>query len=127
MTAYYIAVLLVRIFVCTPISAFWNRDGKCVNLNAVLIADSFVSLITDGAILVLPIVLTWSLHLPLKKKFRVASILGVGGLTIVTNVYRLCLSLAERGTADASSYYIRLLYAGYVDVDTFNKIYMDFA
>jgi len=115
--AYYIAILLVRIFVCTPISGFWNQDGKCVNLDAVFIADSFVSLITDGAILVLPILLTWSLHMPLKRKIKIASILGLGGLTTVTNVYRMYLAFAERGTTDVSVYIIHLLYTGYVDVD----------
>lgn len=117
--AYYIAILLVRIFVCTPISGFW--DGKCVNLDAVFIADSFVSLITDGAILVLPILLTWSLHMSLKKKIKIASILGFGGLTTVTNVYRLYLAFAERDTADVSVYIVRLLYTGYVDVDPLTK------
>ena len=37
---------------------------KMINLDALFIVDTFVSLITDGIILVLPIFLAASLHLP---------------------------------------------------------------
>lgn len=109
---YYCAILLVRIFSCIPISSFWNGNGSCVNLDAVFIVDSFVSLITDTAILVLPIILVWNLHLPLKRKVKIAALLGAGGLATVSNVYRLWLTFHSLGTKDTTHYTIHLLYTG---------------
>jgi hypothetical protein len=109
---YYVAIFLVRLCVCIPISGFWNKDGRCVNLGVVFITDSFVSPITDGAILILPVILAWSLHLPLRKKIKVAAVLGAGGLATVTNVYRLVLSFIDWRTTNETAYTIRLIYTG---------------
>ena len=76
---YYVAILFVRIFICIPISAFWNGGGKCLDLETIIITDAFMSLITNVAILVLPIVLVWSVNLPLGKKLKVVAILGRWG------------------------------------------------
>jgi hypothetical protein len=110
--AYYSAILLVRVFVCTPIPAFWNGNGSCVNLEAVFIVDSFVSLITDAAILILPIALVWNLHLPFGKKVKIAGLLGAGGLATVSNIYRLWLAFHSLATKDPTFYTIHLLYTG---------------
>lgn len=100
LVVYYTAIISARIFGCTPISAFWEGHGRCINLGALLIIDTFVSLITDGIILALPILLAASLHLPLKKKVRVAAILGAGGLAIVANIYRVYLVMRHPGAED---------------------------
>jgi hypothetical protein len=115
MLAYYLASFFVRIFLCTPISTFWYRaNGTCVNYFVLFSIDSFISLITDGAILVLPLLLAWSLHLPLSKKIKIVAILGAGGLATVTNIYRLSLMFSEGRSADQTHFWIKLLYTGYV-------------
>jgi hypothetical protein len=117
MVAYYIAIFLARVFGCTPISAFWEGPGpgRCINLDALFIVDTFVSLITDGIILVLPIFLAASLHLPLRKKIRVAVVLGAGGLAVVANTYRVYLVMSHLGAEDFT-YIIHLSYTRYIDV-----------
>lgn len=117
---YYIAILLARIFGCTPISGFWDGRGRCINLDALLVVDTVISLITDSIILVLPIFLAASLSLPLKKKIRVAGILGAGGLAIVANIYRMYLVISRLGTEDFTSYLIRLSYIWFVDAHPLN-------
>jgi hypothetical protein len=111
---YYVVILFVRIFICTPISAFWNGNGRCLYLDAVFITDSFVSLITDGAILILPIILAYPLHLPLQKKIKVAAILGAGGLATISNIYRIILSFIDWGVMAPSGFAARLIFTGYV-------------
>lgn len=112
---YYFAILFARIFLCTPISTYWNPgNGTCIDYYVVFTIDAFMSLITDGAILVLPIILAWPLHLPMSKKIRVVAILGAGGLTIVTNIYRLCLMFNEGTSDDQTRFWVKLLYTGYV-------------
>jgi hypothetical protein len=119
LVVYYIAILFARIFGCTPISAFWEGHGRCINLGALFIIDTYVSLITDGIILVLPIILAVSLHLPLKKKVWVATILGAGGLAIGANIYRVYLVMSHLGSEDFT-YIIRISYARYIDVYPLN-------
>jgi hypothetical protein len=112
---YYFAILFARIFWCTPISTFWNPgNGTCIDLYVVFTIDSFISLITDGAILVLPIVLAWPLHLPISKKIKVVAILGAGGLATVSNIYRLYLVFHEGTSVDLTGFWVKLLYTGYV-------------
>ena len=113
--AYYGAVILVRIFLCNPPSAYWtpNRDN-CVDTRALFLVDSFVSLITDGAIIILPIVLTWPLHLSIAQKVKVVAILGAGGIATVSNIYRLCLIFTSGPSTDPTTFTTRLEFSGYV-------------
>lgn len=113
--AYYGAVIFVRIFLCTPVSVYWiPNSGKCVNIRALFIADSFASLITDGAIIILPIILTWPLRLSIGKKFKVVAILGAGGIATVSNTYRICLLFTAGASTDKTTFSTRLDFAGYV-------------
>lgn len=119
LVAYYTAILFARIFGCTPISAFWEGHGRCVNLEALFIFDNFVSLITDGIILILPIFLVASLQLPLKAKIRVAAVLSAGGLATVASLYQVCLTLSHPGAEDFTLI-IHLSYARYTEVYPLN-------
>ncbi|KAJ5604843.1 hypothetical protein N7510_009997, partial [Penicillium lagena] len=115
--AYYTAVIFVRIFLCTPISAYWiPNTGQCVDLRALFTVDSFVSLFTDAAILVLPIVLTWSLQLRMTQKIKVVAILGAGGVATLTNVYRICLLFNSWTNLDSTTLITRVEFAGNAEV-----------
>jgi hypothetical protein len=114
--SYCVAAVLAGIFVCKPISAFWDGGGNCINENILFIVSSFISFITDATILVLPIILAWTLNVPLGKKFRVGIILGAGGLATVSSIYRLWLVFIYRETADTSFYEIHLMYTAYVSI-----------
>jgi hypothetical protein len=116
LVSYCVAALLVGIFVCQPISAFWDRGGNCINENILFIVNSFISFVTDATILVLPIILAWTLNVPLGKKFRVGLILGAGGLATVSSIYRLWFVFRYRETADTSFYEIHIMYTGYVSI-----------
>lgn len=112
MILYYVAILFVHIFICRPISAFQYKNRKCLDLVAVFISDSFVSLTTDGAILVLPIILAYPLHLPIQKKIKIAAILGAGGLATISNIYRIILSFLNLNGKAPGGYSARLIYTG---------------
>jgi hypothetical protein len=113
--AYYVAGLVVRIRFCWPPAAYWRGEtDKCVNIFAVLVADSTISLITDGAILVLPLLLTWSLQMPRMQKLRIACILGAGGLATISNIYRLFLMFNEGRSEDITNFTVKLVLTGYV-------------
>lgn len=96
---YYIIILFVKAFTCTPISLSWHlghAEGSCLNRAAIIIADSVISVTTDLAILLFPIALTWGLQMSVSKKLHIIVILGAGGTAIAFSIYRLALVIRER-------------------------------
>lgn len=121
LVCYYTVILFVKIFDCIPISLSWEihrHDGSCLNRSAVIVADSTVSVITDLAILIFPIALTWSLHMPVSKKLHVIAVLGAGGSAVAFSIYRLVLVINGRNngrnTAAEIEQIMKMLLSEYV-------------
>ncbi|CZT47480.1 uncharacterized protein RSE6_08043 [Rhynchosporium secalis] len=95
MLVYYIIATALKIFICTPLSKFWdpNVQGKCANENLLFTIDTVWSILMDVIILVLPIPLVWSLQVPTTKKIRTIALLGAGGLATAAGITRLILVL----------------------------------
>ena len=93
MLVFYIIVTILKIDLCKPINVFWdpNIKGTCLNEHAIFIADTVMSVVSDLAILAFPVPLLWSLQMPLRKKLRIAVLLGAGGVATATTVIRLVL------------------------------------
>lgn len=91
MLAYYLPVVIIKSIICHPVRLFWDHDvsGKCFNQRALILADSVISVLSDLIIFALPLPLASDLHMPLKKKLRVAAIFSAGGLACVTSIIRL--------------------------------------
>ncbi|KAK8024303.1 hypothetical protein PG993_012369 [Apiospora rasikravindrae] len=110
----YIPLQIVKTVVCLPIEAYWDpevrddasRDVKCIKQGAVFLADSCVAVVTDTTIVVFPIVLVWSMHLPLYKKLRAAGILGAGGVAVAVTAYRLPLLFGFERSMDVSAGFV---------------------
>jgi hypothetical protein len=97
--SYYVIIIFVKIFICDPISDYWNVSDKhnanCLDQPSVIIADSVISFVTDVAIFVFPVFFTWSLQLPLRRKIKVMIILGFGGLAVGFSLLRLVIGIRE--------------------------------
>ncbi|KAK7961184.1 hypothetical protein PG988_012398 [Apiospora saccharicola] len=79
---FYIAGFIVKAQVRHPIQSYWNlhQPGTdVVSQRAVFAADTVMSTISDLAVLILPIPAVVSLKLPLWKKLKIWSMLGLGG------------------------------------------------
>jgi hypothetical protein len=113
---YYTIILFVKAFVCVPASAYWTSLGKpsdqCLNRFAVIVADSVISVISDIAILVLPIVLTWPLQMAVRLKVKVMALLGLGGLAVGFSLYRLVLVISHRNSPDQTIVFMKVLLSG---------------
>ncbi|KAI9713726.1 MAG: hypothetical protein M1812_006564 [Candelaria pacifica] len=111
--AYYIPALITKIRICMPISAYWRGEREnCLDQGAIIMSDSIISVISDLAILVLPLPLTWSLQMPRKKKLRVIGLLGAGGLATAFSVYRLALIVSNGSSPDATMLLIKVILSG---------------
>lgn len=75
------ACFWVSIFACSPVEKFWNTlitDGKCLNFSLNILLTCLFNIITDVVILILPSRAVWRLRIPLKKKFAIVSLFGIG-------------------------------------------------
>lgn len=98
LTLYYIAILVAKVFICNPISAYWavvhpRWNEQCRDRRGVIIADSSVSVATDLAILGFSAALTWPLRMGRTQKLSVIAVLGAGSAAVGFSLYRLVLVL----------------------------------
>ncbi|KAJ6118981.1 hypothetical protein N7471_013601 [Penicillium samsonianum] len=114
LTIYYIVAEIVKIRMCDPIPSYWTVDpsGSCLDQRAALIADSVISVVTDGIILVLPLPLTWSLQMSRNKKLRVVGILSAGGLATAFSIYRLVLVLRDGSSMNMTVVFTCVILSG---------------
>lgn len=119
--AYYIPAFIIKARICSPVSAYWNgtaSGGSCLNQGKVILADSVMSVVTDLAILILPLPLTWSLQMPLEKKLKVIGLLSAGGLATGFSLYRLVLIVQDGQSPDQTMVFTRVVLTGYASSPT---------
>lgn len=79
----FITVLFVDIFQCHPVSYVYDLSipgGKCIDQGAFYVSTAALNLFTDLMVLSIPIIITWSLQMPLRRKIAVCIILCLGGV-----------------------------------------------
>ena len=71
------------IFGCMPVAYFWDKTikgGHCMNQYAVWFTSAAVNIVTDFAIIILPMPVLWRLNMPLKQKRALMLVFALGGL-----------------------------------------------
>ncbi|KAF2008119.1 hypothetical protein P154DRAFT_419755, partial [Amniculicola lignicola CBS 123094] len=86
--AYSIAFIIVPIFGCNPISAFWNQVDlnlrikgykfKCFNEGADVFAAGIISTVQDLLTALLPTFLYWNLQIPRRQKIALFGVFAIG-------------------------------------------------
>ncbi|KAH7082857.1 hypothetical protein BKA63DRAFT_138914 [Paraphoma chrysanthemicola] len=86
--AYTIALTLAPILGCQPVSAFWDQvdinkrlngyEYHCFDEGADVFAASVISAAQDLITAILPTFLYWKLQMPLRQKFALFGIFGIG-------------------------------------------------
>ena len=79
---WYIAISLAGAFICLPVKSTWDPKvpGHCGNRYILDIIDPLPWIITDFAILVLPLPMVWKLHAPTRNKIALSGLFLVGAL-----------------------------------------------
>lgn len=79
--AYTIQGAVVGIFLCNPPAAFWERSkGFCINQPPWYYVSTGFNIVTDFAIILIPIPALRSLHVSRSRKIGICLIFSVGGL-----------------------------------------------
>lgn len=81
-TAWLIATILVAIFSCKPIEAFWTHapGSKCIVSEHFYVTNAVPNIITDAIILTLPIHAVWKLHTSKGERVALTIIFMLGSL-----------------------------------------------
>lgn len=79
---YSITASMVNIFQCVPVRSDWDPTvkAKCVNIGLDLIILSSINVVTDAAILCLPIQQIWNLKMSWIRKTQIAGLFLLGAL-----------------------------------------------
>ena len=78
-----------NVFQCIPVSQVFAPAGKCIPLITLYLASVPVNVITDLAVLVLPIPVLTAMRLPRKQKMILIATFGLGVYVIATDVIRV--------------------------------------
>ncbi|KAH8660810.1 hypothetical protein BGZ60DRAFT_530816 [Tricladium varicosporioides] len=77
---------------CQPIAKFWDitiTNGKCINITKILLTYASLNILTDIAMLLLPIALVRKLKLPMKQKLALAGLFMTGTLVCIISGIRM--------------------------------------
>ncbi|KAJ5665391.1 uncharacterized protein N7477_007839 [Penicillium maclennaniae] len=88
--SWVIAIICVSVFQCTPIAKAWDTSlpGTCINLKGSFIGNAVPNILTDVAILSLPVHVVWRLQATLVHRLSVIAVFLLGSFVIFTSAYR---------------------------------------
>ncbi|KAJ5358570.1 uncharacterized protein N7496_010983 [Penicillium cataractarum] len=89
---YSIAIIFALIFACNPIQKGWDASittGSCINRSGLYIATAVTNIMTDLALIIVPIPLVRGLQMPQIQKLGLLGMFIVGCATIITSILRL--------------------------------------
>lgn len=73
---------LGSIFACTPVRAFWTKEqpATCIDQFAMWFTNAAINILTDLAIIILPMPVIRSLNLERRQKQLLIGVFAIGGL-----------------------------------------------
>ncbi|KAK8081124.1 hypothetical protein PG997_008942 [Apiospora hydei] len=87
---WWISIVLVCIFQCTPIPKAWNPSlpGHCIDLKASFVGNAIPNIATDIAILAMPVGQVWHLQVNLTQKLSLLFMFLLGSFVLFASIYR---------------------------------------
>ncbi|EAW21037.1 putative integral membrane protein [Aspergillus fischeri NRRL 181] len=85
-TGWGLGVIFTTIFQCLPVRGFWDKslNPHCgVDVNQFFIGNAVPNIITDWALLILPMPYIWRLHRNTTQKIAISSVFVLGGLLVI--------------------------------------------
>lgn len=79
-----IGIICVSMFQCTSIAKAWDQNlrGTCINLKGSFIGNAVPNILTDIAILTLPVRVVWGLHATVTHRLLVIAVFLLGSLYV---------------------------------------------
>lgn len=115
----FLPIQVCKMVICTPLQAFWDdsiQDETCLNQGILYMCDTTIAMVSDLAILGLPIYLTWSLSVKIEKKLKISILLGAGGIAVGLTAYRLYKTWMYTNTKDLTVDVVAIITLSYVKI-----------
>lgn len=102
---YYIVTFFAGIFTCVPRRKIWEPaiPGHCLNSVNWFIASGLVNVVSDFAILMIPIFCISMLQMPLKRKIGISAVFAIGLLWVTLKMQKLHLIRLKSDSACSTS------------------------
>ncbi|KAI4213374.1 MAG: hypothetical protein LQ349_009283, partial [Xanthoria aureola] len=87
----YSVETIFMIIMCLPREKIWNKlepGGHCFNAHVAYMATGIFNVLSDFAILILPMVPIWKLQLPMRKKIMMLAVFATGFCACITSIVR---------------------------------------
>lgn len=80
--AYSVALVIADIFQCTPVDSLWGASPKkyCINFPLLIKISGVINILTDVAILAVPVMPLWSLKLSAARRRLLLLMFLIGGM-----------------------------------------------
>ena len=88
----YLAYTVITTFtICIPASFFWDKsiEGSCFNFLALWFVNAALNIVTDIAILVIPLRIVIAIQLPRAQKVWLVLVFAIGGIVCISSILRL--------------------------------------
>lgn len=111
-------MFVLKIMMCASVHGFWDFavPATCLDINKNFLADIIIGVISDFAIIVIPIPLIWDLNLSLVKKMKLFGILGAGGIATVASAARLYYVCKMFGDPDKTVTFVEFSMLGSLEL-----------
>lgn len=76
-----VSILIADIFQCTPVAYVYDTSipgGRCIKQGAFYVSTATMTIFTDLLVVVIPMIIVYSLQMPLRRKLMVVGILCLG-------------------------------------------------
>ncbi|KAI9885279.1 MAG: Suppressor of Sensor Kinase (SLN1) [Watsoniomyces obsoletus] len=87
------------LFQCRPVRAVWIKfpNAKCLNKKDLTVVPGILNIITDFAILVLPLPIIWNLQIARWRKAALTGVFGLGGFACAISIIRIVNFFVKTG------------------------------
>lgn len=99
---FYITFFFIPIFLCIPRSKIWfpEEAGHCLDVNDLYLASAIFNVLSDIAMLSVPMYLIWNLQMSTRRKIGVSVIFLTGGLACISSIIRIVYLVFLNRTKD---------------------------
>ncbi|KAH8703370.1 hypothetical protein BGW36DRAFT_369246 [Talaromyces proteolyticus] len=90
-TSWLLASIVANIFQCVPVAKYWNTTlpGHCMNRTVYFVMGSAPHILSDIAMLCLPVRCVWKLHTSVTHRIAIIGIFLLGSFVTFTTCYRM--------------------------------------
>ncbi|RAL07235.1 uncharacterized protein BO97DRAFT_378986 [Aspergillus homomorphus CBS 101889] len=101
-SSYSIALIFAFIFGCQPVHKAWSLSvtGSCIDQYALYVATAVMNIITDIALIIVPVPTVIGLNMPTVQKIGLLFMFMVGCATLVTGIIRLITLIPFLNSSD---------------------------